>query len=123
MIDRSSKSDKSKTASLKERKPESDRRILWKSTVIPDSLKKRHRPNKAHESPSEKERLARSGCALCAMNKSDEGIKTRTEQSWNARNSMRFNWEFDSNEMDESDLQPEKQHDRRISTVRGITMD
>jgi hypothetical protein len=36
---------------------------------------------------------------------------------------MRFNREFDSNEIDESDLQNEKHDDPRISTFRGISID
>jgi hypothetical protein len=44
----------------------------------------------------------------------------------NASDSIRFNLESDSieiDESDESDLQSEKQHEPRISTVRGITID
>jgi hypothetical protein len=40
-----------------------------------------------------------------------------------APDSMRFNWEFESNEMDESDSQCEKQDEQRISTLHGITID
>jgi hypothetical protein len=36
---------------------------------------------------------------------------------------MRVNCEFDSNEMDESDLQYEKHDEARISTLLGITID
>jgi hypothetical protein len=36
---------------------------------------------------------------------------------------MRFNREFDLNEMDESDLQHEKHDEPRISTPLGITID
>jgi hypothetical protein len=36
---------------------------------------------------------------------------------------MRINREFDSNEIDESDSQDEKQDDPRISTFRGISID
>jgi hypothetical protein len=36
---------------------------------------------------------------------------------------MRINREFDSNEIDESDLQREKHDDPRISTLRGISID
>jgi hypothetical protein len=35
---------------------------------------------------------------------------------------MRFNPEFDSNEIDESDLHNEKQDEPRISIVRGISI-
>jgi hypothetical protein len=41
----------------------------------------------------------------------------------NAFNSIRVNREFDSNEIDESDLQFEKQFDPRISTFLGIKID
>jgi hypothetical protein len=37
--------------------------------------------------------------------------------------SIRVNCEFDSNEIDESDLQDEKHDEPRISTVEGITID
>jgi hypothetical protein len=37
--------------------------------------------------------------------------------------SMRFNREFDSNEMDESDSHPKKHDEVRISTLLGITID
>jgi hypothetical protein len=36
---------------------------------------------------------------------------------------MHFKCEFDSNEIDESDLQEEKHEDPRIYTVHGITID
>jgi hypothetical protein len=36
---------------------------------------------------------------------------------------MRFNREFDSNEMDGSDLHGEKHDEPRISTLLGITID
>jgi hypothetical protein len=40
----------------------------------------------------------------------------------NANDSIRFKFEFDSNEFDESDAH-EKQFEERISTFRGITID
>jgi DNA-dependent RNA polymerase auxiliary subunit epsilon len=41
----------------------------------------------------------------------------------NASDSIRFNLEFDSNAIDESNLQYEKQDGPRISTFRGIEID
>jgi hypothetical protein len=41
----------------------------------------------------------------------------------NARDSIRGNPEYDSKEIDESDLQAEKHDEPRISTPRGITID
>jgi hypothetical protein len=41
----------------------------------------------------------------------------------NASDSIRVNREFDSNEIDESDLQFQRQDEQRISTPRGITID
>jgi hypothetical protein len=41
----------------------------------------------------------------------------------NALDSIRFNREFDSNEIDESDLQSAKHDDPRISTLHGISID
>jgi hypothetical protein len=44
-----------------------------------------------------------------------------SDDSENASDSIRVNREFDSNEIDESDLQGEKQCEPRISTFLGIT--
>jgi Fe-S cluster assembly iron-binding protein IscA len=46
-----------------------------------------------------------------------------SEELENAWDSIRFNLESDSIEIDESDLQLEKQDELRISMVRGITID
>jgi hypothetical protein len=52
------------------------------------------------------------------------GIKiVRSDDSENALDSIRVNCEFDSNVIDESDLQFEKQLDPRISTFLGIKID
>jgi hypothetical protein len=40
----------------------------------------------------------------------------------NANDSIRFKLEFDSNEIDESDLHHEKLDEPRISIVRGISI-
>jgi hypothetical protein len=40
-----------------------------------------------------------------------------------ASDSIRIKCEFDSNVIDESDSQPEKHFDPRISTLRGIMID
>jgi hypothetical protein len=45
------------------------------------------------------------------------------DDSENADDSIRFNREFDSNEIDESDPQPAKHDDPRISTLHGISID
>jgi hypothetical protein len=42
---------------------------------------------------------------------------------WNASDSIRVNREFDSNEIDESDLQFEKHEEPKISTLRVINID
>jgi hypothetical protein len=47
----------------------------------------------------------------------------RSDENANADDSIRFNREFDSNEIDESDLHPRKHDDPRISTFRGISID
>jgi hypothetical protein len=53
-----------------------------------------------------------------------EGITTeRTDVSLSARASIRFMIEFDSNEIDESDLHSSKNDEQRISTLRGISID
>jgi hypothetical protein len=46
-----------------------------------------------------------------------------SEEDENANDSIRFNLEFDLNEIDESDSQDEKHAKQRISTLRGITID
>jgi hypothetical protein len=46
-----------------------------------------------------------------------------SDDSSNASDSIRVNPEFDSNVIDESDLQYEKQDDPRISTFLGIKID
>jgi hypothetical protein len=47
----------------------------------------------------------------------------RSDGNENAKDSIRFNDDGDSNEIDESNPQYEKQDDSRISTLRGITID
>jgi hypothetical protein len=47
----------------------------------------------------------------------------RSDESENADDSIRFNREFDSNEIDESDGHQEKHDDARISTSHGISID
>jgi hypothetical protein len=45
------------------------------------------------------------------------------ERPSKACDSMRFNWDGDSNEIDESDPHDEKHSEQRISTLDGITID
>jgi hypothetical protein len=47
----------------------------------------------------------------------------RTKDDANADDSFRFNPEFDSNEIDESSRHNEKHDERRISTLRAISID
>jgi hypothetical protein len=57
------------------------------------------------------------------MKQTAEGITTEhTDVPLNARDSIRFKLEFDSNESDEN-RQFEKHFEQRISTLRGITID
>jgi hypothetical protein len=46
-----------------------------------------------------------------------------SDEHENVLDSIRMNREFDSNEIDESDLQSRKHDDPRISTVRGMSID
>jgi hypothetical protein len=46
-----------------------------------------------------------------------------SDEDENADDSIRFNLEFDSNEIDESDLHCEKHDEQRLSTLRGMTID
>jgi hypothetical protein len=46
-----------------------------------------------------------------------------SDENAKAYDSIRVNREFDSNEMDESDLQSRKHDGQRISTLDGITID
>jgi hypothetical protein len=58
------------------------------------------------------------------MKQTVEGITIEwTEVSKSARASIRFNPEFDSNEIDENLEHDEKHDEQRISTLRGITID
>jgi hypothetical protein len=52
-----------------------------------------------------------------------EGTITKNQTCPSEPVSRRFNREFDSNEIDESDLQFLKHSDPRISTFRGISID
>jgi hypothetical protein len=45
------------------------------------------------------------------------------EDDENALDSIRFNCELDSNEIDESDLHEKKHPEPRVSTLLGITID
>jgi hypothetical protein len=57
------------------------------------------------------------------MKQTIEGIKTeQTDVPLSARASIRFNLEFDSNEIDES-IENEKHFEQRILTLRGIIID
>jgi hypothetical protein len=59
-----------------------------------------------------------------ATNNIVEGIKTLcSDESENVSDSIRVNREFDSNEIDESDVQYEKHEEQRISTLLGIKID
>jgi hypothetical protein len=58
------------------------------------------------------------------MKQTVEGITIeRTDVSLSARPSICFNPEFDSNEIDESDLHSAKHDEQRISTFRGMIID
>jgi hypothetical protein len=46
-----------------------------------------------------------------------------SDESENANDSIRVNRDFDSNEIEESDLHDKKQNEQRISTLDGITID
>jgi hypothetical protein len=59
-----------------------------------------------------------------SINRTCRGISIDLSDEYeNADDSIRSNREFDSNEIDESDLQSEKHDDPRISTFRGISID
>jgi hypothetical protein len=58
-----------------------------------------------------------------STNRTVQGITILHDRSLKARDSIRFNWEGNSNEIDKSDLQYEKHSEQRISTLRGITID
>jgi hypothetical protein len=47
----------------------------------------------------------------------------QTDVPLSARASIRFDFEFDSNESDESDVHCQKHLEQRISTLREITID
>jgi hypothetical protein len=59
-----------------------------------------------------------------SMNWTFRGITIdSSDENENADDSIRVNCEFDSNEIDESDLQSEKHDEQRISTFLGIKID
>jgi hypothetical protein len=59
-----------------------------------------------------------------SMNSTFRGISIDSSDDHpNAARSIRINREFDSNEIDERDLQNAKHDDSRISTFRGISID
>jgi hypothetical protein len=64
-----------------------------------------------------------NGAASCAINKTLGGTIIKTAMPPKARVSMCFRCESGSNEIDESELQPKKHNDPRISTFRGISID
>jgi hypothetical protein len=57
------------------------------------------------------------------MNKTVQGRTIEHGTPSKACDSIRFNWEFDSNEIDKSDSQSEKHDEQRISTLHGIKID
>jgi hypothetical protein len=59
-----------------------------------------------------------------SMNRTFLGISIDSSDKYaNAKDLIRIKREFDSNEIDESELQPQKHDDPRISTLRGISID
>jgi hypothetical protein len=64
----------------------------------------------------------RFGWVSCTTNEIAEGIPALTEHRENSRDSIRFNLEFDSNEIDESDSHHAKQDESRLSGSEGISM-
>jgi hypothetical protein len=52
-----------------------------------------------------------------------EGTVTKNKAPANAQGSRRFNLEYDSNEIDESEKQSLKHENPRTSTFRGISID
>jgi hypothetical protein len=62
--------------------------------------------------------------AQSSMNRTLRGITIDfSDECENANDSIRVNREFDSIEIDKSDLQYEKHFEQRISTLRGIKID
>jgi hypothetical protein len=58
------------------------------------------------------------------MNSTFDGIKIDlSDEFMNTPDSIRVNREGNSNEIDENDLQNEKQFEQRISTLHGIKID
>jgi hypothetical protein len=77
-------------------------------TAILDFLRHNHRSNIGQEFRSESENQKKFSCASEATNTTVEGITMEKRLLQKALDSMHFNREFDSNEMDRSDLQREK---------------
>jgi hypothetical protein len=59
-----------------------------------------------------------------SMNRTLRGITIdRSDEGENANDSIRVNREFDSNEIDESDLYDKKHDEQKSSTLCGIKID
>jgi hypothetical protein len=92
--------------------------------AMPDSLSRNHRSNSETQSPSTSLICEAISTASDAINNIVEGINMDlSEDLENASDSIRVKCEFDSNVIDESDLQYAKHFDPRISTLRGIKID
>jgi hypothetical protein len=115
--------ERSNKLSDKEGRSEPNRQMRRKSRMIPECRNRCHRPYSGQESGLAIEIRPESRAASQEMNRMAEGTITDNQTRSNVQVSRRFNREFDSNEIDESDLQSRKHDDPRISTFRGISID
>jgi hypothetical protein len=92
--------------------------------VESDRRSSHHCTKSEHDVQSRTEISQHLGNASYAMQQTVPGITTeRKDELQSALASIRFSFEFDSKENDESEIQFEKLNEPRISTLRGITID
>jgi hypothetical protein len=108
---------------LKSTRPGVSVEMRRKSTRMPFSLNRSHPLNSGYKSKSANKIWAEVCIASLAMNRTVDGIIIAVLSESNARDSIPFSWEFDSNKTDESDLQEEKHFEQRIWTLHGIKID
>jgi hypothetical protein len=118
-----SNEDRSATHSEAVRGPNSKSCVRSKTGLAPSSQREIHSRNCGQE-PAESENLHPEGKASPEMKSRCSGSKIEPKLApTNASDSIRFNCEFDSNEIDENDLHDEKHFEPSVSTLRGITID
>jgi hypothetical protein len=90
---------------------------------MPDCLTPSHLSNSSHESSSRNKRWSGLTPKSESTNKTVQKTTLLQDRPRKARDSIRFNREFDSIEIDESNLHDEKHDEQWLSTLSGIKLD